>query len=159
MADYRFVTIWQLEAPIDEVYRALSQAIFWPVWWKSLLRVEELAPGDAQGIGRVYRYVWKSRLGYRLRFDMQVVRVQPHRLIVGKASGDVQGTGCWRLSQKDDVTRVRYEWQVCTTRRWMNLLAPVARPLFAWNHNTVMQDGAIGLARWLDARLLGTEHE
>ena len=87
-----------------------------------------------------------------------MTRVHASRLIAGEASGDVEGTGCWRLFQEGQVTRVRYEWRVRTTRRWMNLLAPVARPLFAWSHHDVMQAGAMGLARWLDARLLGTEH-
>jgi hypothetical protein len=36
----------------------------------------------------------------------------------------------------------------------MNVLAPVARPLFAWNHDHVMRSGGEGLARLLGARLL-----
>ena len=47
-----------------------------------------------------------------------------------------------------------YEWNVRTARAWMNRLAPVARPVFAWNHDVVMRQGADGLARLLDARLL-----
>jgi hypothetical protein len=37
----------------------------------------------------------------------------------------------------------------------MNLLAPVARPLFKWNHDQIMRQGAEGMARLLNARLLG----
>ena len=36
----------------------------------------------------------------------------------------------------------------------MNLLAPIARPIFAWNHDHVMRNGAEGLARLLGARLV-----
>jgi hypothetical protein len=36
----------------------------------------------------------------------------------------------------------------------MNLLAPVARPIFRWNHNVVMHQGGRGLAALLGARLL-----
>jgi hypothetical protein len=36
----------------------------------------------------------------------------------------------------------------------MNLLAPLARPLFEHNHNVVMRWGGEGLARRLGARLL-----
>jgi len=43
---------------------------------------------------------------------------------------------------------------VRTTRRWMNLAAPLARGLFAANHHALMRQGAEGLARRLDARLL-----
>ena len=41
-----------------------------------------------------------------------------------------------------------------TTRPWMNLLAPVARPFFRWNHNVVMHQGGVGLAGLLGAQLL-----
>jgi hypothetical protein len=44
------------------------------------------------------------------------------------------------------MTHVRYDWIVDTTKRWMILLAPVARPLFAWNHHAVMRRGQEGLA-------------
>lgn len=159
MAAYHFVTTWQLEAPIDEVYRVLTESQRWPTWWPSVTSVEQLAPGDERGIGRMYRYAWKSRLGYRLRFDIRVSRVEAPCLIEGEASGDVQGRGRWRLSEEGRVTRVRYEWQVRTTRRWMNLMAPLARPLFAWSHHAVMRDGAAGLARCLGVRLLGVAHD
>jgi len=37
---------------------------------------------------------------------------------------------------------------------WMNLLAPIARPLFEWNHNVVMNWGAEGLEKRLGARVV-----
>jgi hypothetical protein len=52
------------------------------------------------------------------------------------------------------VTTVLYDWDVHTTRPWMNLLAPLARPVFAWNHDWVMKRGGKGLARLLDAPLI-----
>jgi uncharacterized protein YndB with AHSA1/START domain len=159
MAEFRFVTTWCIEAPIDDTYRVLTESRYWPSWWKSLIEVEELALGDSHGIGRAYRYTWKSRLGYCLCFDIRVTRVQVPRLIEGAASGDVQGVGRWQLIEEGRVTRVRYEWQVHTTRRWMNLVAPVARPLFTWSHHAVMQEGAVGLARRLKGRLLETAHD
>ena len=36
----------------------------------------------------------------------------------------------------------------------MNLLAPLGRPIFAWNHDWVMKHGGEGLARLLGARLV-----
>ena len=39
----------------------------------------------------------------------------------------------------------------------MNLLAPLARPIFEWNHDVVMRRGAEGLARLLGARLVRVE--
>jgi hypothetical protein len=36
----------------------------------------------------------------------------------------------------------------------MNRLAPLARPVFGWNHDVVMRWGGEGLARRLGGRLL-----
>ena len=74
--------------------------------------------------------------------------------MAGTASGELQGTGRWRLFEQDGVTAVLYEWNVSTTKPWMNLLAPVARPVFAWNHDVVMGWGGQGLAGRLGVRLL-----
>ncbi|MBC3227501.1 SRPBCC family protein [Serratia fonticola] len=43
----------------------------------------------------------------------------------------------------------RYTWHVRTTTLWMNCLAPLAAPLFRWNHDAVMRAGAKGLAQRL----------
>lgn len=163
MAKYDFVTCWQFKAPIEEVYRAISQPVGWPQWWKGLQRVEALGLCEEQGNGpgcgqvgsREYRYHWQSPLGYPLCFDIRVMRLYPPWLIVGKARGDVEGWGCWQLSETAGVTRVRYRWRVRTTQPWMNLVAPLARPLFVWSHDVMMHNGALGLSRLLQAPLSG----
>jgi hypothetical protein len=38
----------------------------------------------------------------------------------------------------------------------VNLLAPVARPVFAWNRDWVMARGGEGIARLLGCRLLAS---
>jgi hypothetical protein len=40
----------------------------------------------------------------------------------------------------------------------MNLLAPIARPAFNWNHHVIMNDFAAGLAGSLGARLVSVEN-
>jgi hypothetical protein len=89
---------------------------------------------------------------------MRVTRVEPLAVLEGEACGDVEGTGRWHFSTHGEATVVCYEWRVRTKRGWMNLLAPLARPFFKWNHDYVMQRGGEALADLLDARLLGVEH-
>ena len=156
--DYELVTIWRIEAPIDEVCEAISDFHHWPKWWRGVEQVMELERGDAHGVGGLFRYTWKSLLPYRLTFDMRITRVKPLAAIEGEASGELEGTGRWLFTADDGVTTIRYEWQVRTTKRWMNLAAPIARPLFRWNHDIVMQQGGEGLARLLNARLISMAH-
>jgi len=154
MADYAFVTRWHVAAPVDAVYDVLVKPEGWPAWWPGVEKVESLVRSEREdGVGGVRRFTWKSRLPYRLAFDMRTTAVERPGRIAGRAEGELQGEGVWTLvvdpAAPESATRVRYDWRVETTRAWMNLLAPIARPLFAWNHDVVMGWGAEGLARRL----------
>lgn len=155
MADYEFLTIWRVKAPQQKVWDLIFQSEDWPNWWKGVEKVERLKDGDANNVGAVHRYIWKSKLPYRLIFEMESTRVEPISLIEGRALGELQGVGRWQLSSDDGgITTVRYDWKVETTKAWMNLAAPVARPFFSWNHNVVMGWGGQGLAQRLGTQLL-----
>lgn len=157
MAEYHLLTIWRIEAPLKEVYTAVQNSLRWPAWWPGVKKVEQLQPGQASGIDSVWRYCWQGNLPYQVIFDVRATRIEPMLAIEGNARGDLEGTGRWYFSSEGAVSVVRYEWQVRSTRWWMNLIAPLARPLFIRNHAQLMAQGAAGLARWLDAPLLSQE--
>jgi len=154
MAKYEFVTIWRFKSPLAPVWEMIYNSDRWPSWWKGVERVERLKEGDENSIGSIHRYTWKSKLPYRLTFDMELTRVEQMSIIEGKALGELAGKGLWQLSMDGEVTMARYDWQVETTKAWMNLLTPVARPFFKWNHDVVMRWGAEGLARKLGVQLI-----
>lgn len=157
MAAYHLLTIWRIEAPLEDVYTAVQNSLRWPAWWPGVKKVEQLQSGQASGIDSVWRYCWQGNLPYQLVFDVRATRIEPLLAIEGSASGDLEGTGRWLFSSEGAVSVVRYEWQVRSTRWWMNLIAPLARPLFIRNHARLMAQGAAGLACWLDAPLLSQE--
>ena len=71
----------------------------------------------------------------------------------------LDGAGRWELKQMDGFTRVTYDWRVWTTKPWMNLIAPIARPVFQWNHFKLMTEGGQALAARLGVKLLAIKHE
>ena len=156
--EYCFVTVWYIEAPLEAVCDAIYHSLNWPQWWRNVESVEELAAGDARGIGSVRRYTWRGRLPYRLTFDICVVHIEPLAAIEGIASGDVEGRGRWSFSVDGAVTIVRYDWQVRTTLAWLNMLALFARPVIKWNHNAIMRQGGEALAQMLNARHVEVVH-
>ncbi len=158
MTEYRLLTIWRIEAPLDQVYAAVLDAPRWPDWWSDVQKVELLAAGDATGIGSVLRYFWHGHLPYRMAIDVRVTRIEKQVAIEGSVAGDLAGIGRWQFSHHGAVTVVRHEWHVRSTRWWMKLFAPLARSLFIRNHGIVMRHGAEGLAQLLDADLVGLEH-
>ena len=154
MRQYSLVTQWHLQAAIEPVWQALVSPEEWPQWWRYVKAVVELEEGDARGIGALRRYTWSSKLPYRLSFEMRTTALARPTLIEGAAIGDLNGTGRWQLSESGTTTRVRYTWTVSTNKDWMNLLAPVLAPVFAWNHDQVMHEGGRGIARHLGVALL-----
>lgn len=149
MAVYRLSTRWLLAAPREEVFAVLHDSERWPEWWRGLERVVKLEEGEEDGRGSLGRYTWRSAIPYRLEFDMRITRVERPQLMEGEACGELAGTGRWRLGESDGITTVLFEWDVRTTKRWMNAIAFVARPLFEWNHDWLMRQGREGLARRL----------
>lgn len=154
MARYRFLTTWLLQAPRRQVWDQLRDAMSWPEWWEGVVRVEEHDAGDEAGEGGRHTIEWRSRIPYPLAFEFHTDEVDAPRRMAGRAFGELEGTGVWRLMEDGGVTAVLYEWDVATTKPWMNAIAPVARPVFRLNHDVVMRQGAEGLARRLGARLL-----
>jgi len=153
MASYRFTTIWKVQVPHHKVWDLIFNSEAWPTWWRGVEKVEKLKDGDADHVGAVMRYTWKSKLPYRLVFEMETTRVEPMSIIEGKAIGELQGHGQWTLTHEDGFTTARYDWNVETTKPWMNTLAPIAKPFFSWNHDVVMGWGGKGLAKQLGVTL------
>ena len=157
MADYHYISTWQLQAPIERVWPAISDLERLPAWYPAIQEVQTLAAGDSDGVGGRVRYLMKGRLPMRLAFEATITRVVPPRELELRAEGELAGTGRWELEQRGEVTSVRYTWDVRTTKAWMNLAAPVARPLFTWNTRGVLLEAGQGLARFLQVPLVNAE--
>ena len=157
MAEYAFLTTWLLDCPRQSVWEAIHDQERWPQWWRGVEEAEEVRPGENGDVGSVARMVWKSLLPYRVEFEVTTTRVEHPHLLEGHAVGELEGIGRWRLYEQDGVTAVLYEWNVRTTKPWMNLMAPLLRPAFEWNHDWVMARGGEGIAQLLNCRLLATD--
>lgn len=151
---YRFLTAWLIAAERERVFDALWDSERWPEWWPGVAEAVETEPGNADGIGRRGRYEWRSRIPYPVRFEVVSTRVERPSLLEAEASGAFEGTGRWRLFGEPGVTAVLYDWDVRASKRWMRALAPIADPLFRWNHDQLMRAGGEGLARHLGVPLL-----
>src|ERR1051326_4481212 len=110
MASYKFITIWKVKAPQEQVGDLIFNSDQWPTWWRGVERVEKLKEGDANHVGAVHRYTWKSKLPYRLIFEMETTGVDPISTIEGRAIGELQGQGRWQLTNDGAITTVRYDW-------------------------------------------------
>ncbi len=152
MAPYFFHTQWILEAPMREVFDALTSPDDLLSWWPAIRRARLMDRGDERGVGARASYSIQSPLLYRVHFELTSTDLDPPRRIRGLATGDLVGTSDSILEEGGAATTVHFHWYVSTTKRWMNLMTPVARPLFIWAHDRVMKQGCAALARHLDIR-------
>ena len=151
MAAQRFelVTHWHLPVALEPVWVALVQTEEWPNWWRAVKKVSLLAPGGPDGVGAVREFTWGTALPYTITFKMTATRVEPMTLLEGEARGELDGVGRWTLTEEPGGTHVRYDWRVDVTKPWQVALAPVLRPVFAWNHRIVMGWGEEGIRKRL----------
>ncbi|MBK8986902.1 MAG: SRPBCC family protein [Chloroflexi bacterium] len=153
MAHYLFVTTWKIDTDIENVWRLINEPEVWPTWWPAVESTRQLSPGGEDGIGSRWQFVFVSRLPYKLAFESQITHKEAPFILEGQASGELEGFGRWELSQEGSLTTTRYTWNVNTTKTWMNVLTPLLRPLFSWNHNVTMQACSEGMARYLGVSL------
>ena len=154
MAKYHFVTEFSVTADREQVWEELSDPSDWPTWWRWLKRVDVHDEGGPDHLGGRYTYAFGTALPYTLSFQVLVTQVQRPSYLLGEASGELQGAGHWQLENAEGGgTDVTYVWLVETTKRWMNVLAPIGRPAFSWNHDVLMRDFAKGVARITDSEL------
>ncbi len=151
--EFCIVTRWRLQAGISEIAAILSEPREFPRWWgRVYLDVQELSPGDADGVGARIAVHSKGWLPYHLHWQGTLVENrQPHGWTIA-ATGDLTGRGVWRLTQQGDWAEVLFDWRVLADRPLFRLLAPVLAPVFAWNHRWAMAEGEAGLARELVRR-------
>ena len=157
MAHFEFVTFWQFKAPLKPVWDCVYDGEQWPKWWKGVERVDVIRQGGPDSVGQRTKQVWKSALPYRLRFEIEITKVEPMKVIQVASKGELSGIGIMSFSTEGDDVLVQFEWRVDTSTWWMNLMAPVMAPLFRWNHGVIMDWGAHCLADRLHVKLVKTK--
>ena len=140
---YVFVDQWEVAAPPEAVFDAISDAGSYPQWWRPVyLEVETDGPPE---LGKESRQHFKGRLPYHLNTRSVIVALDPPRTISAEVDGDLRGRGTWTLTATERGTHVRFDWQVKAGRLLLRVLTPVLRPLLRWNHDWAIARAIEGL--------------
>jgi hypothetical protein len=150
---YVFVDEWRVASDVATVWAAVRAIERWPHWWPSVVAVAPIGV-DATGSADEWRFEFRTRLPYRMRFHVGLASEEPFRRVATRVSGGVEGTGAWGVQAIPGGTLVRFDWVITPQRRWMQVLSPIARPVFSWNHRALMVEGGEALARRLGVALL-----
>jgi carbon monoxide dehydrogenase subunit G len=154
MTTYHFVTNWFFEAPIDRVWAVLSDFEAWPQWWSSYRVIETLSAEKKPHVGLRAKCVAKGKLPYSLRFTTEITRLNVPTDMEIKSSGELVGSGRFKLEQKESGTSVTYFWDVSTSNPVLNMFSKLsfARKMMEDNHDYVMDIGYAGLKQRLAAQ-------
>jgi uncharacterized protein YndB with AHSA1/START domain len=132
IAKYLFVDEWDVAAPREAVFDAISDARTYPTWWRPVY-IDVDADGEPE-VGKESRQHFKGRLPYHLHTRSRISRLEPPHIIEADVEGDLRGHGKWTLTEIPAGTHVRFDWQVFADKPLLRLLTPILRPAFRWNH-------------------------
>ncbi len=144
---YEFREQWYVNAPIERVWPVIRDVSKYPTWWLQFVEAERR--NDLDGVGAVVRVHAKSALPYHMFFEVEAVHEEPPRLTEAVVRGDLNGTMKWTLQPEGSGTRLYFEQIVITGKLLLNVLAPLFKPFFAWNHEIMMRRGEQGLRHLL----------
>jgi uncharacterized protein YndB with AHSA1/START domain len=131
--EYVFVDEWDVDAPRESVFAAISDARSYPTWWKPVYLSVESSGEPVEGSES--RQHFKVRLPYHLRTRSRITLLEAPSVIGAEVDGDLRGIGLWTLTVNDDgSTHVRFDWRVHADRLLLRLLTPVLRRALRWNH-------------------------
>ena len=148
---FRFDESWQIPgATVGEVYDVLAHGELLPAWWKGVyLEAHKLSASSKPTVGDRLRVRARGFLPYQLTFILEAVELSPNKRVVVKTTGDFDGLWSAALSQREGGVHVDLVWEVTVLRPILKRLAPLLRPVFAWNHRWTTPRGEKGLRDYL----------
>lgn len=148
--NYQFVTQWRVPSTCEEISQILGDAPDLVRWWPAVyLNVQEIEPGDENGIGKVVALHTKGWLPYTLRWHFWITdNRQPFGFTL-EAWGDFVGEGIWTFAQDGDFVDIRYDWRIQAEKPILKYLSFLLKPIFSANHHWAMRQGEISLKKEL----------
>ncbi len=158
--EFRFVSQWRVVGTAGEVAAVLGDIREFARWWPSVyLDVEELEPGDEQGVGKRLRLRTKGWLPYTLHWDLRITENRLPEGFVIESEGDLAGRGEWTFEQAGAWTIATYAWKVRAEKPLLRALAPLFASALAANHRWAMRMGERSLELELARRRAATAAE
>lgn len=158
--DYHFITHWQVQGSVQEVFEILADATDLVRWWPAVyLEVQELQAGNERGVGKVVSLYTKGWLPYTLRWQFRVTDARPPGSFSLEAWGDFVGRGIWTLEQARLWVNITYDWRIRADKPLLRYLSFIFKPIFAANHRWAMARGEESLRLELARRRAHTPEE
>ena len=160
---YNWDTEWNIDAPLSDVYRIMTDPRVQQHWWPSM-QVASFTPlpGNPNGGTVVYRVrqaTSVARLVPPFRIISVTSDVEPERRSRSVVSGDLVGVlETLFEARADGGTRIRYHWYVRVHNPLLNFAGFFLSSMFRASHDHVMQEGEAGLQRYCATVSASAQH-
>lgn len=137
--DYRFRSVWSIDAPLETVFGVLVDIGGYPAWWPDVRTVRQIDEDTAE-------LTCRATLPFTLVLRMARVEQDPDagRLRV-LLTGDLEGELRCVLTPRFGGTRLDIGQVVGVRKPLLRVLSPLARPVLRANHALMMRRGRRGL--------------
>ncbi|MTB87120.1 hypothetical protein H9L21_07860 [Aeromicrobium senzhongii] len=145
---YEFRSVWDVAEPPERLWHTLEQFLEQddPLPWWDAVRV-------TAHHGEEIDLVARSVFGYRLRFTVYDLELEPTSAMRFRSRGDLEGSAALSFEPgRPGRTDLTIDWRVDATAPWMRRSERVLRPVFVLAHDLVMRSGERRLNRWLQQR-------
>ena len=144
--DYHFFSQWDVQGSAEDVYDLLSDPSSYARWWKEAhYSVKILSHGDDRGVGRTADLEMKGKLPYSLNWRLTCTEAgRPNRFTV-VSTGDFVGRGIWTVLEEKGTVHATFDWKIRAEKPLLKYLSFLLKPIFARNHDWVMERGEAGL--------------
>jgi hypothetical protein len=158
--EYHFLDKWRVAGRLQEVADIIEDALSLSVWWPSVyFEVKELEPGAEGGVGKLISLRAGGWLPYTLRIQFRTTESHYPNGFSMEASGDLEGTGIWTITQDGAFVNVQYDWTIRANKPIIGKLSFLLKPIFRSNHNWTMKRGEKSLQLELLRRRAQTPEE
>jgi hypothetical protein len=130
---------WRFSLAPDELWERVAATDSYRRWWPWLRRFEPVGGFRA---GARWSCLVQPPLPYRVRFEVALERVEPHRLAVAVVRGDIEGEAVLTIEPRSGGCEARLRSTLWPTHPLMRRVAAVVPPLVRWGHDWVLDTGA-----------------
>jgi hypothetical protein len=151
MAGMTMIDKWSVRAPIEAVYGVMADLRTYTSWGKPTY-----VACDAEGepeVGQSAALCIRGALPMQIKFQCEIVRLEPPNVIEIVARGDLMGRWMLRFDRSATGTDVHSTWSIEPQKPVARFLEPLLKPLFRWNHHKAMERTYPGLQSFVDGRI------
>jgi uncharacterized protein YndB with AHSA1/START domain len=143
---YVFSSTWLLPAQPAEVFAVLAALEQYPAWWPEFKKAKLDSPDHGT-------FALRSALPITLHFELcREIEDAEALHLRARATGDIDGTVEWQLSETAAGTRADFAQEVDLRHPLATKIDLAIRPLLEWNHRRAMTSGAESLERRFSSR-------